>query len=106
MDMKCLRCLESWDISYIREDILPDVGPCNLWKAAAKAPKPTHSRGFTFSAPGPYIESCPACPPVVDDSVKDESAIIRAIADLMGDDIDGFCSEIEDMEALGMFSEE
>ena len=51
-------------------------------------------------APGPYIIQCPAC--IGEDVEPDPNAdIYAALQDVLGDDIDGFMAEMEDLESLG-----
>ena len=60
-------------------------------------------------APGPYILQCPACigkEIELSEADKDRAAFMSAAADILGGDIDGFMSEMEDMEGLLDFLED
>ena len=96
MDMRCRRCGEPWDWWYIRDEVLMQ-GDVDLYPTA----KDTGVRfcvGFDFE-PGPYIVRCPACKPgnEQDQGIQE---VMSAVADILGDDIDGFMAEMEDLEGL------
>lgn len=77
MDMVCVNCGEPYDMDYVLHD-------------APAAFTRTHSR----------IDRCPACPatgrPTLSPEERERLDSIAAIADMCGDDIDGFVAGLED----------
>ncbi len=77
MDMICTNCGEPWDVEHVLHD-------------APHAFTRTHSR----------IDRCPACPatgrPALTPQERQRLDLIAHLADMCGDDIDGFVSELED----------
>ena len=76
MDIYCTRCGEPWDIDYV-----------------------LHEEPDGFQRTGSVITSCPACQGrSVALSPKEEErlAIIRELAHVAGDDLDGFAADLED----------
>ena len=72
MDMKCANCGEPWDMDYVLHEAPED-----------------------FKRKGSRITACPACKG--DKSKRHPmSATYHALADIAGDDIDGFASDLED----------
>jgi len=54
-------------------------------------------------SPGPHILQCPACigeKVELTDKQKERSSIESAMADILGDDIDGMMAEMEDFDAF------
>lgn len=104
MDMKCMKCGEPWDWWHIRDEVLKDEALYQKMKKQGgfvKCDEDWVSRetdgqhaSWEFS-PGPYIQQCPCC---VDEEVEeDEGSFYRqALAEILGDDIDGFIAECED----------
>ncbi len=81
MDMICINCGEPWDMEYV------------LHEAPQEFTR-THSR----------IDRCPACPPTgrpaLSHKDRERLDLIAHLADMCGDDIDGFVAELEDFELL------
>ena len=77
MDMICTNCGEPWDVAYVLHE-------------APGAFSRTHSR----------IDRCPACPatgrPALTPEERERLDLIAHLADMCGDDIDGFVSELDD----------
>ena len=77
MDMVCITCGEPWDMDYVLHE-------------APGAFIRRHSR----------IDRCPACPatgrPVLSEQERVRLDLIAHLADMCGDDIDGFVAELED----------
>jgi len=77
MDMVCINCGETWDMDYVIRE-------------APQMFTRTHSR----------IDRCPACPatgrPALSQKERERLDLIAHLADMCGDDIDGFVSELED----------
>lgn len=73
-DMICLQCGEPWDMDFV-----------------------LHDEPESFERKGAAISSCPACvsheKPI---RSYNEMAMAAALADVMGDDVDGFVSALED----------
>lgn len=126
MDMNCRKCNEPWDWFYIRDDILEnqplyekmaksggyvkenlgndysphEIPPISLLRKGHKRTREEMEALANWQfAPGPYILQCPAC--IGKDIEPNPNAdIYAAMADILGDDIDGFMAEVEDMEYL------
>ena len=77
MDIICINCGEPWAMDYVLHE-------------APQAFTRTHSR----------IDRCPACPatgrPHLSTAEREQLDLIAALADMCGDDIDGFVAELED----------
>jgi len=77
MDMICINCGEPWAIDSV------------LHEAPQEFTR-THSR----------IDRCPACPatgrPHLSTAERERLDLIAHLADMCGDDIDGFAAELED----------
>ena len=96
MDMKCMKCGEPWDWSTIRDEVLSDEKMYQKAKSQGLIIGHLPEWAWRFS-PGPYIEECPAC--FGKEIEPDEKAVCRAaIAAVLGDDIDAFLVECEDMD--------
>ena len=94
MDMKCFNCGEPWDWWYLREDVIASPDGRDLYPSIKKDGGEVD--GFTFSS-GPYVQRCPACPKgETEYSRSEESFLLAGLADILGDDIDGFMAEAED----------
>jgi len=81
MDLMCSRCLEPWELDYVTD---PDV-----------------VKDKEFKRNGALIVHCPACPkgkPKLTKAEQDKAAIVYALSDLLGDDMDGAACMLEDME--------
>ena len=121
MDMNCRKCNEPWDWFHIRDEVLaPDGKDDRLYEKMTKGGgfvrDYTNTTGqpstWTMAndkkanwqfAPGPYILQCPACigkDIELSEADKEKAAIMSAMADILGDDIDGFMAEMEDLEYL------
>ena len=101
-DTYCMKCSEPWDWFYLRDEVLADQSDFDWAEKQGGVfidswddfGNPT---GFwRFRGDGVYIEECPNC---FGKNIKpDENAMIRsAMADILGDDTDGFIAEIEDL---------
>ena len=78
MDMVCLTCGESWDMEYV-----------------------LHEAPHAFTRRHSRIDRCPACPatgrPALSVEELERLEMIAAIADMCGEDIDAFVTELEDL---------
>lgn len=76
MDLVCTSCGEPWDMDHVLHE---------------------EPQGFTRS--GAAIISCPACkengppPPELQDKLR----LARTAGELLGDDVDGYAAELEDL---------
>lgn len=80
MDLVCTRCGEPWDIAYVLQEE-PDA----------------------FRRKGGLIQRCPSCPtakPQHDPETKLKLVTVAAMAELMGDDVDGLAAVLEDSGLL------
>ncbi len=128
MDMNCRKCNEPWGWFYIRDEVLEDQslfekmgkdggyvkddGPTDPYEIYSEPVLMTDrlrtkeemekAANWQF-APGPYILQCPNCigkEISLSDADKERNAIASAMADILGDDIDGYMAEMEDLESL------
>ena len=78
MDIPCITCGEPWDMDYVLHDAPHEF-------------RRTHGR----------IDRCPACPttgrPALSEEERERLDLIAALADMSGDDIDGFVAELDDL---------
>jgi hypothetical protein len=72
MDIVCTRCAEPWDICHVNEE----------------------AETFKFGASRGHIVRCPACGPRP--TPPRNASAISALADVLGDDVDGLAAELED----------
>ena len=77
MDIPCVNCGEPWNLDYV-----------------------LHEAPHAFTRTDGRIDHCPACPatgqPNLSEEERDRLAMVRELAELSGDDLDGFASELED----------
>lgn len=77
MDLVCINCGEPWDMDYVLHE-------------ATSAFTRTHGR----------IDRCPVCPatgrPQLSPAKQAQLDAIAALADMLGNDIDGLAAELED----------
>ena len=75
-DLVCVTCRSPWSADYV-----------------------LHDEPEEFKRRGGVVSSCPACKGARQELTPEEdekSMMARAMADIMGDDIDGFINELED----------
>lgn len=80
MDLICTRCGEPWDLDAVLHDMPED-----------------------FERKGSLIARCPSCPPgkpKLANATEARLAIIRFLAENLGDDVDGFAATLEDFGLL------
>lgn len=78
MDLICVNCGEPWDMDHV-----------------------LHEEPESFERKGGVIKHCPCCPndgsaPELDTDKQAKLEIIETLGEIMGDDVDGFASELED----------
>ena len=76
MDLLCVRCGEPWDIDYV-----------------------LHEEPEGFKRKGGVITHCPCCPKEKPKHSKEMEAkleAVKAIGDILGDDIDAMAADLED----------
>ena len=79
MDLLCTRCGELWALEYVLHE------------------------GEGFDREGGLIRRCPTCPseePKLDPKTRERLASATALAELMGDDVDGLAGVLEDFGLL------
>jgi hypothetical protein len=78
MDMVCLTCGEPWDMDYV-----------------------LHEAPHEFTRHHSRIDRCPACPatgrPALSEEEQERLEMIATIAEVYGEDIDTFVTELEDL---------
>jgi len=106
MDVTCLRCGEPWSSDYIRFDAihdavdlgLPDVEALAFTKDFALTPNIRgcmEVAGWEFGSSVMVIKRCPCCPK--GNKLDEERAsAFEGVAELLGDDLDGFVGLMED----------
>ena len=78
MDLICVRCGEPWSVDFVLHE----------------------AEQGEFKRKGGVITHCPCCPkekPKHDKEREEKLEAIKAIGDVLGDDIDGMAAEIEDL---------
>jgi hypothetical protein len=91
MDVHCTSCREPWEFLYLMDDVK---------RAPAGSPD---AQGFVFDPPASVnVVECPACPrdhrgTVISRAPTGDDLVRAALADLLGDDVDGFAAECEDL---------
>jgi hypothetical protein len=78
MNIICVNCGEPWDMDHV-----------------------LHEEPELFERKGGIIKHCPCCPkdgsePKLDFEQKAKLDIIETLGEMLGDDIDGFASELND----------
>lgn len=77
MDLICTACGEPWDMDYV-----------------------LHEEPEAFKRSGAAIIHCPACKERKEPLAKEEKEKLEAareVGELLGDDVDGYASELEDL---------
>ncbi|MFW5871482.1 MAG: hypothetical protein ACOCUT_00095 [bacterium] len=96
MDIYCQRCDEPWDVYYVCHDMDNDSEP-NEYGPNGEKPSERFKQGI----------GCPACnwgtKAPKQQSLRGEA--MSVLADMLGDDVDGMASMMDDFEFLGMLEE-
>lgn len=103
MDVHCNRCREPWDVYHLRHDAIwdavDDIGEkaCESFngKLTPKIRKAMQDQGWEFGSTTMNVKRCPCCEEG-DTLDADRSALADAAEDVLGDDIDGIASTLED----------
>lgn len=77
MDLVCTSCSEPWDLYYV-----------------------LHDEPHEFTRSGAGIIKCPCCKDRTTELTKEERerlAAARELGELLGDDVDGYAAELEDL---------
>ncbi|MBD3248551.1 hypothetical protein GF336_00720 [Candidatus Woesearchaeota archaeon] len=85
MDIYCSRCGEPWDIDTVLRESPEE-----------------------FERMQSLITRCPACPEdpkQISEKAKKRRAFLHVLSDVMGDDIDDFASECENLENSGILDD-
>ena len=82
MDLICTCCGEPWDVDYV-----------------------LHEEPRGFDRRGGRILACPCChgttPEGISQAERDRLTAVAAVAELLGDDVDGLAATLDDLKALG-----
>ena len=78
MDLMCANCGEVWDTDTV-----------------------LHDEPWNFERRGGLISKCPCCEECGPRDNPDRP-LLEALADIMGDDIDGYAAELEDLQVFGV----
>ena len=83
MDTYCTRCGEPWDVDYLQHEIDDDFG-------------------FVFGTNRLVVLRCPSCGARHTSSRKasQRRAFAEELAQLLGDDLDGFAAEMDELGTL------
>ena len=81
MDLICTCCGEPWDVDHV-----------------------LHQEPDEFDRRGGLIRACPCCHGIEPDGMTEERRsrlrAVAAVAELLGDDVDGLAATLDDFEAL------
>ena len=108
MDVYCARCGEPWELDYVLHELPKETDlagkhntngrPDNALRAELGA------EGWKFGQSLAHVTHCPACKYHRDEDIDNTRAeAYSALADVLGDDLDGFAAEMEDLESWGFF---
>lgn len=89
MDIYCPRCLEPWDTDSLHDMVAE--GTAASYSAAMRAFRRLGCQAFS----GEYFGNIPECAPVPG------GAIVAALADALGSDVDGLAAELADVFGPG-----
>ena len=109
-DCKCTNCGEPWDWFYLRDELIHETSEDYLVKSQKdnfiEYGVLSNATRFAFKAIGwkfggtlAHIVRCECCPKG-EEKVTMRGMLADAMEDILGDDIDGFISEMEDAEYL------
>lgn len=106
MDITCPKCGEPWEVDAFH-DVLADMPNPPRWRPDSSIPGEydrawsalrrdffRRGCGAAFQAAGWSSGKCSGADPAT-------AAFVGMLADVLGDDIDGIASELEDARALG-----
>lgn len=104
MDVRCVKCGEPWDIDSLHEHVITDKAELLL---ASKEYKQWGGFGpfygsFENARKKFYAIGCEALGEPCGTPDPQAGAVVSALQELAGDDVDGLASDIEDAEALGL----
>ena len=100
MDLFCQKCLEPWDACYIGSgDFDADCKEDGIEQVNNMLPSKAFNTGI----------GCPSCNWGKSKNANKENTLksqaMSLMSDILGDDIDGVASMMDDFEYLGMFDE-
>ncbi|MHC4752304.1 MAG: hypothetical protein ACYTFW_20820 [Planctomycetota bacterium] len=104
-DIICPNCKEPWEWWFLKEDLIwetkLDEHVCENWDGTLtdEIRAIFKELGWEFGENISHIIRCEACPQGKT-KVTLRSELAAAMSDLLGDDIDGFISEMEDAEYM------
>ena len=104
MDIHCNRCREPWDSYHLVHeavwDAVDDLGEeaCQNFggKLTPRIKAALKDHGWEFGMTVCNVKRCPCCP---DDAEidADRAAMANAVEEIMGDDLDGIISTMDDL---------
>ena len=90
MDSYCTVCGEPWDVNYLLHDVTDP-----------------QAEGFTFGRHRLVVLACPCCKKKPrTKSRRQFRDCVNVLAEVLGDDVDGFAAEMEDLMTMCPFTEE
>jgi hypothetical protein len=104
-DIICPNCKEPWDWWFLKEDLIWEIDldekVAEKWDGTLTDELREKFKviGWEFGERISHIIRCDACPEG-ETKVSLRSELASAMSDILGDDIDGFISEMEDAEYL------
>jgi len=99
MDIYCTRCGEPWELDFIHDrvdEMKQDGETVNGQEPTFKRVKDDFIRRGCVALGGGHCESSP--------SLRTEA--MSALADVLGDDVDGIASMMDDLDFMGMLDDE
>ena len=95
-DIKCPRCLEPWDIDEIHEYVseMGDMFPASASVYTFDSVYQTFRRSGCGAAFDGWKVSC-------EPDRSGRGVVLSELAELLGDDVDGFAALCEDLDMLG-----
>jgi hypothetical protein len=85
MDLYCGNCAEPWELFYVTEEL-------------------TEEENVKFRN-GTWCQSCEGKPKELSKGNKMRTEVSKMLGDMLGDDIDGIASDMDDFEYMGIFED-
>lgn len=104
-DIICPNCKEPWEWDFVRFDLIHETNLddklIDEWdgKLTDEIRKALKVVGWEFGNNLAHFIRCESCPPG-ETTHNTRTMLADAMSDILGDDIDGFISEMEDAEYL------
>ena len=99
-DIKCRNCGEPWDLDTLHEEVKERDEDGYVWEDGETYESKFRQvrQEFRKKGCGTFSWASP-CAPTLDEASR---SVLDAISDVMGDDVDGEISMIEDAESMGL----